>query len=168
MLVLKTGEEVELDVVWVQDPCVDSSMDSRVLWQWLAQYLGQGLVWPTILTGAQVWSFSVPISQSCGLDLPPDSHDYSSFPGRGFVAWPVGWESGRLVHLVSRFKTGLVLSSVINFKLGTALPWCGNTCGMNKAWVLTSEGTKDGRSSNILLFPIWLSFLHQLCLDLGI
>lgn len=31
MLVLRTGEEVELDVVWVQDPYVDSSVDSECL-----------------------------------------------------------------------------------------------------------------------------------------
>lgn len=32
-----------------------------------------------------------------------------------------------LAHLVSGFKTELVLNSVINLKLGTALPRCGST-----------------------------------------
>lgn len=29
MLVLKTGEEAELEVVWIQDSCIDSSVDSE-------------------------------------------------------------------------------------------------------------------------------------------
>lgn len=39
---------------------------------------------------------------------------------------------------------------------------------MSKAWVPMSEGTKDERSSNVLLFPVWLSSLHQIHLDLGV
>ena len=85
MLVLKTGEEVKLGVVWVQDPYVDSSVDSECFGNDLLSVWGRvGLThYPD---GAQVWSFSVPRIQSCGLDLPPDSHDYSPFPESGFVA----------------------------------------------------------------------------------
>lgn len=72
----------------------------RALWQRLAWCLVQGMIWHTVLTGAQAWSFSVPESQNCGLDSPSDSYDCSPLPERGFDAWPVGWIFGCLVHWV--------------------------------------------------------------------
>lgn len=140
-----------LSPVWVQTTLAMTSLVS-----------GAGVVLTRYPDRGQVWFFSVPKIQSCGLDLPSIGQDYSPFLERGFVAWPEGWESRNvsLTHLVSRFRTGLVPNSVINFKLGTTFPWFGSTWGISKAYVPLSEGSKD-EWSNMLLILIWLSSFNR-------